>query len=131
MTRAELLALAKRVEAAPGADRELDIRIGWMLDGGGFSENDVQYAVENKHATAVTPFTSSLDAAASLVPEGWTVASIGQGDDKTWFAELRKGWRTSYSSVVIAPKNYNATTPALALTAACLRAKAREGRDGP
>jgi hypothetical protein len=99
MNRDELLQLAERVERAEGPDRELDCRI-WLFVGerlGGDSEQafrrsepikpgivvagrwmgsalekypeDVRGVARNWN---VPTFTASLDAAMSLVPEGWT-----------------------------------------------------------
>lgn len=70
-------------------------------------------------------YTTSLDAAVSLVPEGWTVAQIGQGDNKRWWVELRHGFQTSYGKVVIAPTRDGCATPALALCIAALKARGR------
>lgn len=46
--------------------------------------------------------TTSLDALVGLVGRklpGWTLAQLSQQDDKTWFAELREGFLTSYDRV--------------------------------
>lgn len=76
--------------------------------------------------------TASLDAAVAfterLLP-GWTIAGIGQDDRKGWHAELREGFRTSYSTVKLA----GAPRPAIALVLATLRAVAstrKEKEDG-
>lgn len=117
--RETLLALAARCEAATGADRELDIRIGWELDGEGYSDADVQYVVENKHAAAVTPYTASLDAAMTLVPEGryWSVCNESQLAGK---AEAEVGHHEKHGMALVAW----CATPALALCAAALSARA-------
>lgn len=63
----------------------------------------------------------------TLVPEGWTVARIGQDDHKLWWVELRQGFATSFDNVVIAPAHgglRGCADPVLALGAAILRAKA-------
>lgn len=76
--------------------------------------------------TLAPAYSTSIDAAVALVAEklpGWTIASLGQDDGKRWHAELRKGYRTSYSTVALA----GSPTPALALILALL--KAMEGRD--
>lgn len=127
MTRADLLALASRVEAAQGADREIDAAVMRCFTNSVESDDgEWWYGPHDEAPRKVPAFTASLDAAASLVPDGWIVANIGQNDDKTWFAELRQGHRTSYTKVVFAPKDYKAATPALALAAAALRAMAEE-----
>ena len=70
---------------------------------------------------AVPAYTASIDAAMTLVPEGWTVAHITQNDDKSWFAELREGFLTSYNRVATSP--INTATPAIALCIAALKAR--------
>jgi hypothetical protein len=99
--------LSCRVEAATGPDRELDALI-----------NDIA----GRHPT-MPAYTASLDAAITLVPEGWHWA-------------LRKMPLGTYlsSQFIIAPNGSDrpyvpdtlvqceAATPALALTAAALRA---------
>lgn len=67
-----------------------------------------------------------LDAALMLVPEGWTVATISQNDDKSWFAELREGFLTSYNRVALSP--VKSSTPALCIAA--LRAQQKECNNG-
>ena len=63
MNAADLTALAERVEAATGGDRELDRSIQTLIDG-------------YRHADHLSNlfYTSSLDAAITLVPEGWKLA---------------------------------------------------------
>lgn len=76
----------------------------------------------------VPDLTASLDAAVAFVRRvcpGWTIASISEGDDKRWFAELREGHLTSYRRVAISGPGYKGAinaTPAMALVAAALRA---------
>ena len=69
----------------------------------------------------IPSYTASLDAAVALVERmlpGWTIANIGQDDGKTWHAELRKGHKTSYSTVKLA----GAAVSAIALLLALFRA---------
>jgi hypothetical protein len=134
----ELLALAERVEALTKACDETDARVACALTGNrdAFVEQSPFNAVWcvyqpcNRNGKRLMekarkhPFTASLDAAMSLVPEGWCVSLLQQ--DKGWAADLQRGFRTSYDKVAIASgigPNYIAT-PALALTAASLRALA-------
>lgn len=102
--------LITRLEHAYGPDRELDraIHIRDGLLGVGMYGDHPRY-------------TASIDAALTLVPEGWTVATICQNDDKSWFAELREGFLTSYNRVALSP--VKSSTPALALAAAALKAR--------
>jgi hypothetical protein len=75
MSREQLLSLAERVEKATGPDRELDLRIE--------TATNPEYAgMDEAHAWLLVkyggqrPFTASLDAAVTLVPEGlcWRLA---------------------------------------------------------
>lgn len=138
-----LLKLAERVEAAEGPDRELDCLIwavangheiewqgnclvavgegviGWVDPG----ENQRNFSCirAGQGAGGVKAYTASLDAAMQLVPEGWhssiftTEGAVLRGS-----ASVRdRDGGPSFTS--------GAATPALALTAAALRAKAGEG----
>jgi hypothetical protein len=129
-----LLALAERCEDAAGPDRELDVAIARALDWKPLYRDDyskwwppaaVADARERKrsilhHPTQPLPmFTASLDAAVTLVPDGcdWHVqanpsvgacwASVGGPIKQRISSDVRK-----------------AATPALALCAAALRARA-------
>ncbi len=139
-TRETLLALADRVEALTAPDREVDAEImcavfGYERDGTMFYgksrdyvlERDY-YALEGSPQELPSP-TASLDAAMTLVPEG-------------------RGWLAGYGRIrpdeplggamitrIAAPTSFapdaadkiaeaEAATPALALTAASLRARA-------
>lgn len=123
MTKADLLNLAARVEAATGADRALDgfvaIAAGWRLktvDGVHYwRRGDYSWTAEMEGMPPA--FTASVDAAAALVPEGcdWSVARVGGKVSACVSAELR-----DVAGAV------NAATPAIALTAAALRAMAEE-----
>jgi len=117
MTRAELRSLAERVEKATGADRALDL--------------DVWRAVCPDAATAETrgkmplPWlwcvTSSLDAAVSLAGDAWEIHRQRSPD---------MGGREWHASVGFTRQTRGkAATPALALTAAALRAMAEEAGD--
>ena len=106
MTRATLLALAARCEAATGPDRELDaetaVAAGWArwLD------------------DECLAYTASLDAAVSLVPAGWTgsIYLDGRGtlyrDDRWTFIDK------------------SSATPALALCVAAQRCGRWQRRRG-
>lgn len=82
--------LIERLEAATGPDQELDHAIGMAVGFGG-------------------DFTSSIDAALTLVPEGygWNL----QGNTNSFYAVVR-GY-----------KNKVSPTPAIALCIAALRAR--------
>ena len=74
----------------------------------------------------LTPFTASIDAAMTLMPEGWAWSLVNEreralsGDRPSCFADARLPYRTSYQKTAHAW----ARTPALALCAAALRARA-------
>ncbi len=119
--------LADRVERLTGPDWEVDAEIalasGWLtfnLEGFGVRWQRGHGTVERSH-----PFyTASLDAAMTLVPEGrgWAIevpseSVSGRIADKTLIVQAE-----------IFPNPHiltRAATPALALTAACLRALAK------
>jgi hypothetical protein len=113
----DLPALIARVEAATGADRELDdmiaiaVGIPATIKLGDEMLGNVRWApVRSK------PYTASLDAAVSLVPSGclWTLDCLSNAT--ALYRDAR------YQA--------NAATPALALCAAALRARqAMEGGD--
>jgi hypothetical protein len=67
----------------------------------------------------VPRYTASLDAALTLVPEGWewTVRGRPHGDG---LASIGRAWESGSDTVI-------AATPALALCIAALRARANEG----
>ena len=143
--RETLEALADRAEKATGSDRELDALIWCTLLGVKYKGHGKPYAtyggenpltqvefVEPPRRTRVVsdgrriphakPCSSSLDAAMSLVPEGlaWTV---GQNvHHRHWVASL------NYLDEDGAPQSMAgsnaARSPALALVAAALRARA-------
>lgn len=130
---AGLRALAKRVEAATGPDRALDFAImrvaGWeeyvRHRGGLLAGIPCWRHPDGRIVEAPFHYTASLDAAASLVPEGlsWQSGRRCHSDDG-WFGH----------SIVWEPSDprddeamrfmASAATPALALCAAALRARA-------
>ena len=129
-TRTTLLALAERVEAATAGDRELDAEIA--VAAGGFrrtsksvlSKGQWDYACEgDSYFIAWPAYTASLDAAMSLVPSGcaWSVEAI-LSLPEPFHAVVSDGlWLSRSTTPSIA------ATPALALTAACLRSRAIAG----
>lgn len=124
--RDTLLALAARVEGAEGPSRELDGGIWRAVNGyqavDGFHCDGVWHRLNPKDAAAFDlppAYTASLDAALALVPEGFEATIT-----------VRPPGRVS-SAICYGPGSRSrvrdAATPALALTAAALRARA-EGR---
>lgn len=123
-----LLELASRCEVATGPDRELDAAIatgaGWQDVGraGYGAWRGVRPATGKREH--VMRFTASLDAAMTLVPEGWFVriTSAGACDiaNSAWLEE--EGEQQALYT--------DAATPALALCAASLRARASTDQGG-
>jgi hypothetical protein len=96
----KLIELAKACEAATGPDREIDTLIGYAVD---LPTEDAQ----------LPRYTASLDAALTLVPPwSWRVGNLASGRA---FADL--GTQKSLQCI-------EGATPALALCAAALRARA-------
>lgn len=129
MTRTDLLNLADRIERAEGPDRVFEAAIYATIH-----PEEFENAAEAKHYASHPPvnradliyfksvgvphYTSSLDAAMQLVPEGasWNLVSVGRSEPPV-------------ASVYLPDDTFhvfrgNAATPALALTAAALRALA-------
>lgn len=122
MSKEQLLELAERCERAKGLDRVLNGDIAQAL---GHVPPFVHHRsgpymdtwLGGRDAWTAPSYTSSLDAAMTLVPEGWYLADLEQsmGDDK-WCATFVTG--TMYASC------FFANNAALALCAAALRARA-------
>ena len=143
MGKAELLELALRVEKLEGPDPETDRLIHFHMVHPWLAEKAVKWvhaayegptdflwwdqarldAKGEGYPDNWEPYTASLDAALSLVPEGWRFIL-----DKRPSAETRSdGYRAVVWLEPIAPYEKMgvwAATPALALTAASLRARA-------
>lgn len=131
-----LTSLIARLEAAVGGDRELDGDIWWAVNRreAAICYNNAATGLPKKwdELPAVMPggmgrlavrsfaptYSSSLDAAFSLIPDGWRLYSIQDNTkfqgEKYWHAGLDKG--NSVQSI-------RAATPALALTIAALKAR--------
>lgn len=102
----DLLELAAACEKAEGPDRELDLLImRHAMNIGGPAERAPRY-------------TSSIDAALTLVPEVFWLERLGEVSGGRWRAELTERTADPEWGVCDA-----AATPALALCAASLRAR--------
>lgn len=124
MPPADLRALAVRVERLTGPDREVDAEIAFAT-GGGTSLLPVLSGSNIVAASLDCPrFTASLDAAASLVPKGWSyeVRCSGTGDRGQALI-----WNPMRAPGHQEHRVTGCATPALALTAAALRARADMG----
>lgn len=129
--RADLLALASRVEQLTGPDREVDAEIALACgvvrerDGDCFYGHEYYsvlvlergYYDHEGNAPELLHYTSSIDAAMTLVPEGeeWCLSKVMYDN---------KG--TPAACVNLMLPEVLAATPALALTAASLRALAEK-----
>jgi hypothetical protein len=126
MTRDKFMELAARVEAATSADRELELEIWRTLNPihAKIAEDMGKVPLEWLHC-----YTESLDAAMSLVPEGWRwwKATTGDGTVRTRMFVCNAAddeGRFSASGECICPETSERN--AIALTAACLRAIAED-----
>lgn len=126
MTKAEIIALAERVERAEGPSLVLDRDVALAIYPGAKPVPGVDARISVWDGNGLTqrtvkPYTASLDAAMSLVPEDWHLSlSMGRINIVTL---------TEDSDDPVAPARVfeaSASTPALALTAASLRAIAEE-----
>jgi hypothetical protein len=111
VTRQEIIALAERCEKATGPDRLLGAQIHTAIDGRPCSFDSKFDCWVGGGGLNVPLYTASLDAAMTLVPEGWGYSICPTSALLT---------RSTSDHGVMA----RAATPALALTAAALRAKA-------
>lgn len=136
-----LLDLAAKVEALTGACRELDAEIAIAVFVTQYTDDDMVFARKRERdgsdathpghyfiksrsgaqAVSAPAFTSSLDAAMTLVPEGWCWMAGHRDFPKSRAyvnnGELHMSGKSQWFEVV-------AATPALALTAATLHARA-------
>ncbi len=132
----DLIALAERCEKATGPDRELDRLIVLALGAdveriaGSAADGSQDGFVDRK---GVLPkgfaYTASLDAAMTLVPEGWETA-IYLGGERANVQMETQAMRDSWFDEGGGPIDGTAPTPALALCAAALRARASQGTGG-
>ncbi len=132
-----LMDLAERCEKAQGVDRELDAEIALAVgvvrerDGDCFYGHknfsvlvlERDYYAHDGNAPELAHLTASLDAALSLVPEGWAWAVYGGAREEIVATAycVPNGGRLPWPDWVT---DICAATPALALCAAALRALA-------
>lgn len=132
MTKDELLALADKVEALEGPSREVDAEIaplqGLRMKDEGHPLGGCYYDT-NGHGVPLPAHTASLDAALTLVPKGWIATTtdfthLQENVEGRGLAELYPGirfWGDANRQIQV-----SAATPALALCAAALRARAQQ-----
>jgi hypothetical protein len=127
--------LATRCEQAEGPDRSLDTEIARSL-GWGCVMQDPQaglrwYCWKEFYRSgdwiSLPNYTASLDAALTLVPEGWRLRQMAFSapcaDDRKWHLNLHGGKVGEETFVG------RGSSPALALCAAALRAHAKGHND--
>jgi hypothetical protein len=107
-TRAEYLALAERAERAEASEAAQIIREAVLLCG-------------KEEALTLLAVGALLDAALSLVPQGWGWHVDYLPPQTPWASLVRGG---------VMRHDCHGATPALALVAAALRARAEEAKDG-
>ncbi len=138
---AKRIALAERCEAAAGPDRELDAEIlrltggpeiRWIGDGDGVFRGKCYtvWSERNPLPRSVPAYTASLDAAMTLKPEGMRLM-LSEWDDEThlrprgpWQAVLSLPGADASFDLMRGHRCDHANSPALALCAAALRARA-------
>lgn len=120
-----MTSLSDRVEAATGADRDLDEDVfkalgWWKIPNPTFAGGLVgRWRHSDGRVTGhggAPDYTSDLKDAMSLVPEGWhTHLAMEDRHSHSWLWHLRGGFGVNEKA--------RACSPALALTAASLRAR--------
>jgi hypothetical protein len=131
-----LLELAERCEAAAGPDIGLNVAIALACDVGLPAGTD-RRLIENLntrllYSNRVTDFTASLDAAMTLVPEGWHLAGLyDRFYTRRWHSTVAqlptKGQLRAFDAgktFGVQSEHGEAATGPLALCAAALRARA-------
>ena len=124
----DMISLAERCEAATGGDREIDRAIG-RIAGAAKEQPDGTWMTyhEDGYTHSINPpaYTASLDAAMTLVPDGWDWA-VGTGRKQHMTENGKRPWAWCAPGQNFAmPQDLPlAATPALALCAASLRARA-------
>jgi hypothetical protein len=121
-----LLALAARVEAAEGPDRELDAEIGAMFFVEPKRSNVYRrgrYPLQLLRVKEVfPPYTKSLDAAMTLIPAQYRLGTLIEFDGEgRWAAKLFNRGKPGGLPAA------GGSLAALALVVTCLRARAGDG----
>jgi hypothetical protein len=118
MTKDELVKLAERCEAASGPDRELDREIA--LTFGHPWDYAADWGPRGHDRPTAFPYTASIDAAMTLVPEGPGRGCFAMSRDRFKRTHCSVWTDAEFNRKVISA----GATPALALCAAALRARA-------
>ena len=127
-----LTALAERCEAATGPDRELEGEIYRAVEEPGWDNPQPSEEVKASYCRGVAGvYTASIDAAMTLVPKGleWTLDCLDAARDPRFGKCQARIMLMAYADdpKELGPQAIaNGDTPALALCAAALRARAEE-----
>jgi hypothetical protein len=123
MPDSDIQRLVERIEGAGGPDRELDDEIAFAVSAMGEKVpcgHTLNRLTGHKSGIAARRYTASIDAAMTLVPEGWSfeVRSSGTGDpgQASVWNPMRAPGHEEY-------RVSNFATPALALCACALKAR--------
>ena len=142
----DMAALASIVEALQDTDREVDAEIAIAVDGGEIvwlqANGTMDMYPARQYVSAmhvrgfgrapIPAYTASIDAAMALLPENWVVASLEWWPVTTrssvTLREVRKNsWGIGYDEDCGDARSW-ASTPALAITAAAIRALAHRNK---
>lgn len=125
----DLNELADRVEALSGPDRRVDCAIFATVYPDKFGDSAAMYAridwTRNRadwmwlRDLGMPAYTASIDAAITLVPDGWNWGVWRRHD---WAKQNAQVWHPQQESWT---KHGDAATPALAIVAAALRARSQ------
>ncbi|WP_313437348.1 hypothetical protein [Novosphingobium sp.] len=117
-----LLALAARCEAAEGPDRDIDRALCPLVSIRVVDEGRLLgrcYYDENGHGVPLPLFTSSLDAAMTLIPAQYRLGTLMEFDSEgRWAAKLFNRGKPGGLPAA------GGSSAALAIVVACLRARA-------
>lgn len=116
--------LIAQLEAATGPDRELDAAIKELV--GHAWDYAADWGMRGNEKPVALPYTASIDAALTLVPEGWLMrlVSFAKGSQPTpvsWRCVLRTWLHSDDGEVAFSQAIGVAPTPALAIVIAALR----------
>lgn len=111
------MTLIERIEAAEEPSRELDAEIARALSGNPTYHWYMHFDGEYSSDATAPAYTASLDAAMTLVPEGWGVMLNMSENGLHAQARVFRSHPANFQS------DNEAATPALALCAAALKAQ--------
>ena len=120
-TAQQWLDLAERIEAATGADRDIDLAIARLLGVTILKRNNEDTA---NYETTYWEYTASLDAAMTLVPDGWDGVLYLATEYTMPCAQLETPAMRARFSMDYEAATGEAVTLPLALCAAACRARA-------